>query len=154
MKKKNIRTVLDALKTIKMPKIEDKALRNGIINDHYALLEEWDKFEKETKKLETVHLGSFEDERQQVNELQQKLALSLDRKEQIEIAKEINSHKDLMKATDAYNKAFEELSNEDVAINGIERDKFMDEIAKQDFDLGLIESLYPMFNAKKDKSKK
>lgn len=154
MKKKNIRTVLDALKTIKMPKIEDKALRNGIINDHFTLLKAWDKYERDAKNLETAYLGSYDEERQKVNELQSKLQTSLDRKEQAELVREINSHDDLIKAIAAHNKALEALGEEEVEIKGIDRDKFMDEIAKQDFDLGLIEALYPMFIIKEDKPKK
>lgn len=154
MKKKNIRTALDALKTIKMPKIEDKELRNGIINDHFTLLKAWDKYEKDVKNLETAHLGPFEEERQKVGELQQKLQTTTDRQEQLELSQEINSHEDLFKAINAYHKAVSDLGEEEVKIKGMDRDKFMDEIAKQDFNLGLIEALYPMFTIKEDKPKK
>ena len=153
MKKKNIRTALDALKTIKMPKIEDKALRNGIINDHYTLLKEWDRYERDAKNLETVHLAPFEEERQKVGELQQKLQTCTDRKEQLALVQEINSHEDLLKAINDHNKAVADLGEEEVEIKGIDHDKFMEEIAKQDFNLGLIEALYPMFTETKTKKK-
>ena len=146
MKKKQIRAALDALKTIKMPKIEDKALRNGIINDHYTLLKEWDRYERDAKILETVHLGPFEEELKEIGKLQQKLQTSTDRKEQLDLVQEINDHEDLIKATNVHKKAVEDLGEEEVEINGIDHDKFMEEIAKQDFNLGLIEALYPMFN--------
>ena len=146
MKKKQIRAALDALKTIKMPKIEDKALRNGIINDHYTLLKEWDRYERDAKILETVHLGPFEEELKEIGKLQQKLQTSTDRKEQLDLVQEINDHEDLIKATNDHKKAVEDLGEEEVEINGIDHDKFMEEIAKQDFNLGLIEALYPMFN--------
>lgn len=146
MKKKQLRIALDALKTIKMTKIEDKPLRNDIIDNHFAMLGEWERFEKAAKKLETVHLGSFEDERREFDELQQRMHTCIDRKEQWEIMREINSHGELRKAIGEYNKAFAELAEEEVEIKLIDRQKFMEEIAKQDFDLELIEALYPMFN--------
>lgn len=146
MKKKEIKTALEALKTIKMPKIEDKELRNGIISDHFKLLGEQKKYEVDIENLRTAHLGAFEDEQREIQELNQELQTELDRVKQVELAKKINSHKEYAKAVVDFSKAVEDLGNEEVEIKGIPHEKFMEEIQKQDFELGLIEALYPMFN--------
>ena len=146
MKKKEIKVALDALKTIKMPKIEDKDLRNGIISDHFKLLGEQKNYEADIEKLRTVHLGAFEEEQKEIQELNQELQSELDRVKQAELMRKINSHKKYAEAVNAFSKAVEELGNAEVEINGIDHAKFMEQIEKQDYDLGLIESLFPMFN--------
>lgn len=145
MKKKEIQVALAALRAIKMPQIEDKELRKDIISDHFKLLGELKKYESDIKDLETVHLGAFESERMDVTLLQQKLRGTRDREEQLRIAQEIDSHVALYEAMKEYNKATEALGEETVEINGIDHEKFVEEIQKQDFSLGMMEDLYPMF---------
>lgn len=146
MKKKEISTATTALKTVKMPKIEDKELRNGIISDHFVMLGEQKKYEADIEKLRTAHLGAFEEEQKEIQELNQELQSELDRVKQAELMRKINSHKEYAKAVQEFSKAVEELGNEEIQIKGIDHEKFMEEIQKQDFDLGLIEAIYPMFN--------
>ena len=146
MKKKEIKIALDALKTIKMPKLEDKETRNGIIADHFNLLGEQKKYEADIEALRTAHLGAYEAEQKEIQELNQELQSELDRVKQAELMRKINSHKEYSEAVLAFSKAIEELGNEEVEIKGIDHEKFMEQIEKQDYDLGLIESLYPMFN--------
>lgn len=136
---------LEALKKIKMPAIENKELRNGIITDHLKLVRENKKYEEKIKELDTVHLGAYEEERKEVADLQRDLQAEKDVAKQVELAKKIESHKDLFDAIKAYNKAVEEITNEEVEIAGIPEAAFLEEIQKQDFDLGQIEALEPMF---------
>ena len=149
MKKKEIRTALDALKTIRMPKIEDKALRNGIITDHLQLLREQRKYENDLRDLETAHLGAFEDERADVEDLQRKVQLEGDMKARQDLLREIAKHDRYFAALRDYNKAAGKVADEEVSITGIDQDRFVAEIQKQDFDLGILEALYPMFINKK-----
>lgn len=148
MKKKEIRAALDALKRIRMPKIEDKALRNGIITDHLTLLREQRKLEADLRDLDTSHYADLEEDREKVADLQERLQLALgtkDHQKARELANEIAEHRDYLAATKACNKAIADLMNEDVTINGIPQDAFIEEIQKQDYDLGIIEAVYPMF---------
>lgn len=145
MKKKEIPSALEALKKIKMPAIENKELRNGIITDHLKLVRENKKYEEKVKELDTVHLGAYEDERKEVADLQRDLQAEKDVAKQVELAKKIEGHKDLFDAIKSYNKAVEEIANEEVEIGGIPEAAFLEEIQKQDFDLGQIEALEPMF---------
>lgn len=145
MKKKEVARALAALKTLKMPQISDKELRNNIITTHFALLREQRRFEDAVADLETVHLAAFLEERRAVDALQRRLNTEQDRQRQIELAREINGHVELAKAYDAFNDAVRDLGNEDVDIKPIDHDRFVAAIDGQDYDLGLIESLFPLF---------
>lgn len=145
MKKKEIQVALAALRSIKMPLIGDKSLRKTIITDHFKLLGELKKFESDMKDLETVHLGAFEAERLEVAGLQQRLRGTQDHEEQTRLVREIDSHTALFEAIKEYNKAAEDLGEQTVEIDPIDHEKFIEEIQKQDFTLGMMEDLYPMF---------
>lgn len=146
MKKSEIRGVLAALKQIKMPKIEDKAFRNDLITDHLFLLGEQKRFDAKVKDLDTAHLGAYEEERNQVADLQQKLQMETDPEKKKALVDEINSHKELYKAIMAFNKAVADLSEEEVKVpvtfDGM---KFIEALSGQDYDLGLVEAVFPMF---------
>lgn len=146
MKKKDMKQVLDALKTIKLPKFEDKELRNAIIKDHFKLLGENKKYEEAIDNLRTAHLGALADEQKKVNELREELRTVTKAERAGEILKEIREYQGYLDAEADFIKDFNELAEEEVEITPIDSEKFLDEIQKQDFDLGLIEAIYPMFN--------
>lgn len=146
MKKSEIKPALNALKTIKMPKIEDKDLRNTIIKDHMALLGESRKLEAKIDDLRSAHLGALADEQKVVNDLREELRTAIESHEAARIFKEIQSHKDYLDAEAALIKAINDLYAEEVEVTPVDSEKFLEEIQKQDYDLGLIEAIYPMFN--------
>lgn len=145
MKKNEIKAALDALRKIKMTSIENKELRNSIITDHLKLVREQKRYDEKVQDLETVHLGAFADEREQVAKLQRDLQTEKDTDKQLAIAREIESHTELFEAIRNCNKVIAELGKEEVEIAGIPEADFIEAIQSQDFDLGQIEALVPMF---------
>ena len=146
MQKKEIRAALDALKEIKMPKIEDKALRNDLIANHFALLDAGKKHDAAVEDKRTVFLAAYKDEEAEVGEIQQKLQITQDPVESRALAEQFLSHKDYRFATRAFNDEVDALGKEEVpGLKKIDREKFMAEIEKQDFKLSWVEALYPMF---------
>lgn len=145
MKKKEMKAALEALRKIKMPSIEDKKLRNGIIKDHLSLLRAQKAYERDIRNLDTVHFGAFAEEREEVAKLQQQLGLETDTEKKIALVKEIESHTELFDAVKAFNKDIDALGDEKVEILGIPQAEFLEEIVKQDFDLVQLEALEPMF---------
>lgn len=146
MQKKEIRAALDALKEIKMPKIEDKALRNDLIANHFALLDAGKKHDATVEDKRTVFLAAYKDEETEIGELQQKLQISQDPAEARELSAQILSHKDYRLAARAFNEEVDALGKEEVpGLKKIDREKFMAEIEKQDFKLSWVEALYPLF---------
>ena len=146
MKKNEIKVVIEALKRIKMPKIEDKELRNVIIKNHLVLLGAYKQYESDIEDLRIAHLGNYEDELKKVQELQSSLQIETDREKIKSLVEEINSHKDLREAMDGFNKAVNDLGNETVdKITAIPADKFVEEYGKQDYDMGVVEAIFPLF---------
>lgn len=146
MKKSEIRAALDALKEIKMPKIEDKELRNTLIADHFALLDAGKKHDAAVEDKRTVFLAAYKDEETEMGELQQKLQISQDPVEARALSEQIFSHKDYRAAARAFNEEVGTLGKEEVpGLKKIDREKFMAEIEKQDFKLAWVEALYPLF---------
>lgn len=145
MKKIEIRNALNALKKIKMPKIEDKDLRNAIIKDHFALLGESKKYDAAVEDFRTAYLGAYEAELAEVQKLQDSIRTEADPQKQKSIADEINSHKELFDAIHAFEKAVDDLGKETVEVELIEGEKFIEEYQKQDYDFTVVEALYPMF---------
>ena len=141
-----MKAALDALKRIKMPAIEDKPLRNGIITTHLALLKEQRHYEKEVADLEAAMLGAFADDRAAIGKLQRELNAEKDAAKKEAIAAKINAYTGLYDAFDDYTRALGKLGAEEVAVAGIPSEAFIAEIQKQDFDLGQIEALYPLLN--------
>lgn len=146
MKKSEIKPALEALKKIKMPKIEDKALRNLIIEDHFVLLAEQKKFEEANNDDQTVRLAGFEDDQKAIKELQDKFNLAENDAERRDINRKILAYKDYFRAVEDLNKAINDRGKEEFGgLKKVDHEKFMEEIQKQDFDLGIIEALYPLF---------
>lgn len=148
MKKREIKNVIDGLKKVKIAKLEDKALRTVVFKVFMKLLGEQRKFEEKFEDLKTVFLSTHKEEQGKVASLQQQLDIETDRVKAAEIAREINSHKDYRDALKALNEKIEALGNEEIKIESIDMDKFMEEYQKQDMELSTIEEIYPLFNIK------
>lgn len=145
MKKKEIKPALDAIKTIRMPLIENKELRNALINIHLFLLKEQKKLEMELQDLQTVHLAPYEKERNRIGELQQQLAAEKEPAKKQAIIDEINSFTELLAAINAFNKDQYDKLEEDVEIKPVSLDRFVEEYQKQDYEPSVVEALYPLF---------
>ena len=139
----------------KMPKIEDKAFRNLIINDHYTIYDANQKFEAAVEREKAVILGGYKEDEQKIGELQRELQASAPGEEQRAIARQLLGFKDYEAAVRKFNDKVTELGKAEVkGLKKIDREKFMAEIEKQDFDLSIIEGLYPLFELEDTKEKK
>lgn len=146
MKRNEINAALNSLRRIKMPKIEDKSLRNDLINNHYTLFDAGQKFDAAVDREREVILGAYKEDQQKLEEIQRELQASAPGNEQRELLKQANGFGDYYKAVAKFNEKVDEIGNVEVTgLKKIDRDKFMDEIQKQEFDLAMIEGLYPMF---------
>ena len=148
MKKREIKSVIEGLKAVKIAKLEDKAMRTSVFKTFMKLLGEQKKFESEFEDMKTVFLSSHKEEQDKVQELQNKLNTEVDRVKQAEIAKEINSHKDYLDAVKALNEKVEALGNEEVEVEKLDAEKFTEELQKQECELSTIENLYPLLEVK------
>lgn len=147
MKKREIRNTLDALKTIKMAKIESQELRSALIRLHFTLLGEWKKFSDKLEDLRTVYLGAYQGEIEEVAPLEAEMmnpATTNERK--LELASILGTHKDLQLAIKTFNEEAEKLSNEAVDVPLIPSEAFIAEAESQRLDLSIIEALYPVFS--------
>lgn len=147
MKKSEINAALAALKEIKMPKIEDKDLRNDLIENHFTLLDAGRKVDAAVADKRTVYTEAFKEDEQKIEELQQKLNETDDREEQRALIKQINSFDARNKAVKQFNEEAAKLYAEEVTgLKPINREKFMEEIKKMDnMKLSWVEALYPLF---------
>lgn len=146
MKKHEITPALDALKNVKMNKIEDKSLKKALVDHYVTLVKEKRKLDDDLAALKQAHLSPYEQEQQKVSDLQAQLQTETDRSRQVELAREINSHKELFAAIRDFNKAAEELGKDEISLPGLPQEKFIEEMDKQGFELGLLDAVYPMFN--------
>ena len=145
MNKRDLQPALDALKTIKMPKIESKELRAALIRLHFALLGEYRKFTAGIEDLRTVYLGAYQDEIAEVAPLEAEMmnpATSQERR--AELDKMLRAHADLQEAAKTFNAECEKLASEPVEIEKIDAESFLAEAAEQGLGLDILESLYPI----------
>ena len=145
MKKREIRPALDALKTIKMPLIEDKELRNLIIRDHFQLLGEQKRYSSDFEDARTATLSGYEKDQEEVVKLDAQLRGETDAEKQKAIIAEIEKHKGYLDAVKMFNETAAKMGEEEVEIEHIDADKFIAEYQKQDYDMGVVEALYPLF---------
>lgn len=156
MQKKEIRAALEALKEIKMPKIENKALRGDLIDNHFTLLDAGKKADAEVEKNRTVFLEAYKDEEQEVQEIQNKINESTSREEQIELSKELRTkHKGYLDAVKGFNENVNKIYDEEVKdLKKIDREKFMEAVKEMDnMKLSWVEALYPLFVLEEKKEK-
>lgn len=145
MIKKEMKPALDALKTVKMSKIEDKSLRNLIIRDHLKLLGEQRKYEAAIEDKRTVFLDSWKEDQEAVEKLNDSLRVESDPKKQKELVAEINKYSDYLNAVKEFNDEAVLMGKEEVEIEPIDMDAFVAEYQKQDYEMGVVEAIYPMF---------
>jgi len=146
MIKSEIKAALEALKNIKMPKIEDKALRNDLIENHFTLLEVGKKTEAKLEDARKVSFSAYESDQAKIEDLQNAYNGAESEEERKRIIREINSFKEYNNAQKEYYKLVETINKEKIdGLRKIDRKKFMEEIQKQDYNLGWIEALYPLF---------
>lgn len=145
IKKKHVRQVLDALKPLKLQKISDTKFRKTIVNNYVTLSMEWNRIQEEEKALREAHLGALEEDRDEVVKLQQELQLEKNTEKQLEILRSINKKKAVLDAMRNLGKDIDEYENQEIEIAGIPQDKLIEAVQAQDFDLGVIEILFPVF---------
>lgn len=146
MKKKEVRQVLDALKVIKVTKIEDEKLRNTIISNHLALLGIKRKIDQDVDDARSAFLGPFAEDIKQIAILQREMSHEADPAKKLEIAGKIDSHKEYLEAYDAFCQAMDKMGEEEVSgYTPIDAERFCLEYRKQDYDFDIVERIYPLF---------
>lgn len=147
MKKKEIKAALEALRPIKAQRIADKNLREAILADTLSLLSAQRQYEQAAKDLEHAHLGAYENERAAVAQLRNRLQRETDREKRAELQARIDSYEELYEAVRTFNKEVLALGEEAVPVRELDRETFMKEMQSQDYNLGMIIDLSPLFNA-------
>ena len=110
MKKSEIRVALDALKEIKLPKIEDKDLRNTIIENHFILLDASRKVDEKVEDNRKVFLAAHKAEEKAVNELKAKIVEATNRDNKVALSKELREkHQCYFDAVDEFNESVDKL---------------------------------------------
>ena len=148
MKKIQVRASLEALKTIKMAKIENKTIRNTLIKDHMALLDEQDRIDRDLRKLETAMLSGYKPEqRKALADRQDAVSVEPDAAKRAEMSRAILvDFSDLLAAQRAYNREAVRMSDKPVTckLDLLPRDAMLAELDAQDFDFALLENIYPL----------
>lgn len=150
MKKNQARAALEALRTVRMPKIADKEVRNDLIANHFTLFDVVEKFDKQAHKLEAVHLGAFEEDRKKVGQLQAQIQVEKDVTKRNELISSLNGEefKELNAAWETYAKEMNAYGNEPIkGLKPIDRDKFLAAVADADLEFPQLEALYPMLTS-------
>ena len=145
MKKKEIRAALDAMRKVKVASIENKDIRNSFIDAHLCLLAEQRKFETEYSDMRTAFLESYNDEQDVVVKLQEKLSYETDPKKRNELAAQIAEHDKYLLAVREFNTMAEKMGEEEIKVKPIDMGTFVAEYQKQDYDMGVVEALFPLF---------
>ena len=146
MKKKEIAAALDALRKIKIMQIEDKEIRNAIISNHLKLIGIYRKYNEEFEDARTAFLSSYGKEQNEVMKLDNELKSSKDPDRQEDILKKIDSYKGYLEAVKEFNEKVSSMGEEEVELIPVGADKFVEEYQKQDYDMSVVEALYPMLN--------
>ena len=145
MKKKEIKSVLETLKSIKLHGEKDADFTKSLIKNHLFLLGENKKLEGEIGDLDTVYLGAYKEDREKVANLQQKLQKETDTEKQKNIIEEIESYGDFLQAFADFNKALGKLLDEEISIpNPLSSEAFISYIKDDVLSLDVIEGLYPL----------
>lgn len=147
MIKKDLNNVLEALKSIKMPKVENKDLRTALIKTHFVLLGEQKRFVAAVEDLRTVYLGAYQDEIAELAPMEEEMmnpATPDGRK--LEIAKVLRSHTDLQAAIKTFNAECNKLAGDTVEVEPIDSTAFLAMAMEQGIELETIEKLYPILS--------
>ena len=146
MKKSEIRVALDALKKLKLPKIEDKEMRNNIISIHFFLLKAQKELDSAIADAEKDYLDPYKDELRDISELQQKALLAKSQDEAMSYRREVQEHEDCNRAVASYNAEVTKILAEEIELPAkINHDSFIKNMENQDMGLDIQEALYPLF---------
>jgi len=146
IRKREIQPIINGIKKVKLNKLEDRGLSTALFKNFMLLCGKQREYEAERKDLQDLFLEKFKDEQNAVGRLQGDFNLEVDGKKRIELAKEINSHKEYLDAVKSLNEKIESLGNEEVEVEHIDAEKFGEAYQKQDdFDVSVVEEIYPLF---------
>lgn len=146
MIKAQIIPACEGFKKLNMPKIEDKEFRNQLIDIHFALLDEKEKYEKAAKKTrEVIITEPIQKQADEFEELRSKYLAETDAGKKAELERRLNTEfSDVNKATAELGKKLNELGLEEVKIGTVSKKKFREEYAKQDYSAAVVENLHPL----------
>ena len=144
MKKYQIIPACEGFKKLNVHKIEDKEFRNQLINIHFDLLDEKEKYEKAVEKLRTVHIVPVQDYIDEVQKLARQYEGESDPEKRIQLRDKINSYTEVDDAQIAFQKALEKLGKEEVDIRTVSKKKFREEYAKLEYNAEVVENLHPL----------
>lgn len=147
MKKKKMYYAIKALRPVKVQRIANKELREALLANELTMLDEQRIYEQKARDLENTYLHGYEKDRALVEELKVLVLQEADRTKREKIKAKIDAHADLFDAVRNLHAALRELGEESITLKRIDKAVFMEEMKEQDFELGLIEAVYPMFNA-------
>lgn len=146
MKIREIKAALGALREIRMPRIEDAALRRDLIENHYTLLRAGRGAEAYIEDLRELLLGEHQGEMEAVEDLRLALQAAQDPGTRAKLAAEINGHKSYFDALRVFNRQVEDYMGTEIGgLRLIDRRAFQSEIERQDYKLSWVEDLYPLF---------
>lgn len=147
MIKAQISSVCEGFKKTNLNKIKDKDFKNKTITTHLQLLKLKRAYEQAVEDLRTVHITPVQENLEKVQALAREYEGEADAQKRIEIRAKINSFKDVDDAQIAFSKAVEKLGKEEVKIELIPLDKFIEEVYKeQDYDAAVVDQLFPVFS--------
>lgn len=146
MIKAQIIPACEGFKKLNMPKIEDKEFRNQLIDIHFALLDEKEKYEKAINKVKEVYITEpIQKRAEEFEKLRQEYIKETDGGKKAELERRLNTEfSDVNKATLDYNKKVNEIGQEEVKIGTVSKKKFREEYAKQDYSAAVVENLHPL----------
>ena len=156
MKKNQARAALEALRTVRMPKIADKEVRNALIANHFTLFDVVEKFDKQAKKLEAVHLASFDEDRRKVAEINAQFQKETDVAKRNELLSRLNGEefKELNEAWGVFSKAMNDYGDEPIeGLKPINREKFFAAIEDCGLEFSQLEAIYPMLTSDEPETK-
>ena len=146
MIKAQIASVCEGFKKTNLNKIKDKDFKNKTITTHLQLLKLKRAYEQAVEDLRTVHITPVQENLEKVQALAREYEGEADAQKRIEIRAKINAFKDVDDAQIAFSKAMEKLGKEEVKIELIPLDKFIEEVYKeQDYDATVVDQLFPVF---------
>lgn len=146
MKKKEIKSVIEGIKKIKLGKLEEKSISTALFKDFMKLCGEQRALEASQKDLQELFLEKHKEEQETVSRLQSDFNLESNAQRRMELAREINSHTEYLDAVKELNDKMEALANEEVEVEYIDGEKFGEAFQKQsDWDISVIEEIYPLF---------
>ena len=150
IKKLQVRPAIEALKGVKMQRIEDKALRRAVIAAYVRLLEIQGGIDRELDNLETATLGAYAAERKELESLRDDIQAAGSKEKAKAIADDIIARfGELLAAERAHKReALALLSVDTEGPDPIDRDAFIDAMAAQEWNFALLEAVYPLLAAK------